>query len=242
MELYDSTIREIMLRIGSHEPRRWPYEPELGWQDVGRNELVLAGDAAYELGGSSLPACNCTCVTTGAELVPADEVLLIGPDLGQLHADTAFARIAMLHVNAISDDDQEAFRTIRDMEFVKYHIHPKGYMMRISPESGREQVRVSKKALAQGISFRSIGNSFIRKYKENKLIDHVRIIFVTGDWTLCRDLTSVTKRVDAITLTLNHIMDGLSTDCSVCSFKPVCDEVEGMRELHFKKGAAPSKL
>ena len=231
-----------MLRIGSHEPRRWPYEPELGWQDVGRNELVLAGDAAYELGGSSLPACNCTCVTTGAELVPADEVLLIGPDLGQLHADTAFARIAMLHVNAISDDDQEAFRTIRDMEFVKYHIHPKGYMMRISPESGREQVRVSKKALAQGISFRSIGNSFIRKYKENKLIDHVRIIFVTGDWTLCRDLTSVTKRVDAITLTLNHIMDGLSTDCSVCSFKPVCDEVEGMRERHFKKGAAPSKL
>ena len=184
---------------------------------------------------SGLPACNCTCVTTGAELVPADEVLLIGPDLGQLHADTAFARIAMLHVNAISDDDQEAFRTIRDMEFVKYHIHPKGYMMRISPESGREQVRVSKKALAQGISFRSIGNSFIRKYKENKLIDHVRIIFVTGDRTLCRDLTSVTKRVDAITLTLNHIMDGLSTDCSVCSFKPVCDEVEGMRELHFKR-------
>lgn len=242
MELYDSTIREIMLRIGSHEPRSWPYEPELGWQDVGRNELVLAGDAAYELGGSSLPACNCTCVTTGAELVPADEVLLIGPDLGQLHADAAFARIAMLHVNAISDDDQEAFRTIRDMEFVKYHIHPKGYMMRISPESGREQVRVSKKALERGISFRSIGNSFIRKYKENKLIDHVRIIFVTGDRTLCRDLTSVTKRVDAITLTLNHIMDGLSTDCSVCSFKPVCDEVEGMRELHFKKGAAPSKL
>jgi hypothetical protein len=48
--------------------------------------------------------------------------------------------------------------------------------------------------------------------------------------------------VDKITLTLNHIMDGLATDCSVCSFKQVCDEVEGMKELHFKKGEAPMKL
>lgn len=231
-----------MLRIDSHEVRRWQYEPNVIWPDTGRNELVLAGEAAYELGGSYLPACNCTCVTTDSALVPADEVLLVGPDLGKLRADAAFARIAILHVNAISDDDQEAFRTIRDMEFVKYHIHPEGYMMRISPESGREQVRVSKKALKRGISFRNIGNSFIKKYRENKLVDHVRLIFVTDDKALCGDLTGITKRVEAITLTLNHIMDGLATDCSVCSFKPVCDEVEGMRELHFKKGASPSPL
>ena len=68
------------------------------------------------------------------------------------------------------------------------------------------------------------------------------IIFVTGDKALCKDLAATAKKVDAITLTLNHIMDGLATDCSVCSFKPVCDEVEGMKELHFKKGAAPMNL
>ena len=150
--------------------------------------------------------------------------------------------MVLLHVNDISGDDQEAFRAIRDMEFVKYHVYPEGYMMRVSPENQREQVRVSKQAVKRGISFRAIGNSFIKKYKENKLIDHVCVIFVTGDRELCKELAETAKLVDKITLTLNHIMDGLSTDCSVCSFKQVCDEVEGMKELHFKKGEGPMKL
>ena len=37
------------------------------------------------------------------------------------------------------------------MEFVKYHVFPQGYMMRVSPENGREQVRVSKQAVKRGI-------------------------------------------------------------------------------------------
>ena len=241
MELYNGIITELLERVGG-KAKSWAYEPARAWTDNGQNELVLTRDAAYELGGSNLPASNCTCVTTDAALVPDDKIMLVGPDLGEIRADAPFARIVLLHVNSISGDDQEAFRTIRDMEFVKYHVFPQGYMMRVSPENGREQVRVSKQALKRGISFRNIGDSFIKKYKENKLIDHVCIIFVTGDKALCKDLAATAKKVDAITLTLNHIMDGLATDCSVCSFKPVCDEVEGMKELHFKKGAAPMNL
>ena len=44
------------------------------------------------------------------------------------------------------------------------------------------------------------------------------------------------KKVDDITKTLSHILDGLPTDCGHCSLKPVCDEVEGMKELHFGVG------
>ena len=233
MELYNGTISEILGRINAHAPRSWEYEPARAWADNGQNELVLGRDAAYELGGGNLPASNCTCVTTDASLVPEDKIILVGPDLGEIRADSPFARIALLHVNDISGDDQEAFRTIRDMEFVKYHVFPAGYMMRVSPESGREQVRVSRQAIKRGISFQNIGDSFIKKYKENKLIDHVCLIFVTGDKALCKELAETGKKVDAITLTLNHIMDGLSTDCSTCSFKTVCDEVEGLKELHF---------
>lgn len=242
MELYNSTIRELTEKLGGLRPQVWGYEPSRAWKDLGQNELVLTRDAAYELGGGSNPASNCTCVTTDASLVPEDRIMLVGPDLGSIRADTPFARIVLLHVNNISGDDQEAFRTIRDMEFVKYHVYPEGYMMRVSPENQREQVRVSKQAVKRGISFRAIGNSFIKKYKENKLIDHVCVIFVTGDRELCKELAETAKLVDKITLTLNHIMDGLSTDCSVCSFKQVCDEVEGMKELHFKKGEGPMKL
>ena len=125
MELYDSTIRELSRRIDALGPTAWPYEPGRAWADNGQNELVLTRDAAYELGGGNLPASNCTCVTTDAALVPEDRILLVGPDLGAIRADTSFARIVLLHVNSISDDDQEAFRTIRDMEFVKYTCTPR---------------------------------------------------------------------------------------------------------------------
>lgn len=214
----------------------------MAWTDSGQNELVLTRDAAYELGGGNAPAANFTCVTSSSDLVTEDKVVLIGPDLGQIREDTSFTRIVFLHVNDISGEDQEAFRTIRDMEFVKYHVFPEGYMMRVSPENRREQVRVSKQAIKRGISFRAIGNSFIKEYKKNPLIDHVTIIFVTGDKPLCKELAETAKKVDTITMTLNHIMDGLSTDCNVCSFKQVCDEVEGMKELHFKKGEGPMNL
>lgn len=242
MELYNAAIRELMGVIDAHSPKTWSFASLKPWADLGRSELVLGRDAAFELGGGNLPASNCTCVSTDGELIGEDRVILVGPDLGEIRSDCAFARIVLLHVRDISGDDQEAFRTIRDMEFTKYHVFPDGYMLRVSPESGREQVRVSKQAVKRGISFAAVGADYIAKYRENPLIDHAVVIFVTGDKELCASLAKTGKRVDGITSALNHIMDGLSTDCSICSFKQVCDEVEGMKELHFKKGEAPAKL
>ena len=56
-----------------------------------------------------------------------------------------------------------------------------------------------------------------------------------ADSKLVEKLTPNAGKVDAITKTLTHILDGLPTDCGHCSLKPVCDEVEGMRELHLGK-------
>lgn len=104
-------------------------------------------DAAYELGGSSKPAVNFTCVTTSAQLVERDEILVFGPDLTELRGDSSYARIALLRVGDIESDDEDdteqAFRAIQDMDFVKYRVFPKGYMIRTSSESNREQVRLA---------------------------------------------------------------------------------------------------
>ena len=61
---------------------------------------------------------------------------------------------------------------------------------------------------------------------------HVRLIFATDPPAL-KELIANARQVDAITKTLTHILDGLPTDCGHCTLKPVCDEVEGMRELHM---------
>lgn len=54
-------------------------------------------------------------------------------------------------------------------------------------------------------------------------------------------MQKLAKKATAVTGTLTHILEGLPTDCSVCALKDVCDEVEGMKELHFGVGDKSEK-
>ena len=239
MELFNPIIRAVEEHVGSSVPRRYDYAPERAWEDTGEFKLVMLRDAAYELGGDNKPAVNFTCVTTSPELVAKDEIVVYGPDLSQLKASAPYARITLLRVGDIESDDvedtEQAFRAIQDMDFVKYRVFPKGYMIRTSSESNREQVRLSSAALKKGISFRAVGNDFIRQYKQNPNILAVKLIFITAPDADYAALEQEAKTVRDITMSLSKILEGMPTDCGSCNLKPICDEVEGMRELHFGK-------
>ena len=236
MDLFNSYINDTLEQLGAPK-QKWAYSERDAWKDTGASELVMMKDAAYELGGSGKAAVNFTCVTDDHSLVTGDEILLYGPDLKDIKADSTFARIVFLGVKEISKDEQEAFNTIQNMEFVKYHVFPEGYMNRVSPESYREQVRVSKKAVKKGISFKSVGADYIKQYHTNPNIQSVKIIFVTDPSVDYAKFTETAKKVNEVTKTMNKILEGLpeDLDCASCSFKPVCDEVEGLKELHFGK-------
>lgn len=235
MELYNALIRAARAMIGGAPVRRWDYREDDAWADSGESELVMLRDAAFELGGSGNPSANFTCATSDEQLVPRDEILLYGKDLPQMTEDISFARLVFLQVDEVlGEDDEATFQAIRDMEFVKYHVFPKGYMVRISSESNREQVRISRDALRGGVSFRRIGASYIRAYHKNPHVKRVQIVFLTGHPAVA-ELAQAAKKVDDITKTLTHILEGLPTDCGSCTLKPICDEVEGMREMHFGK-------
>lgn len=232
MELYNSIITATRDALSGAQPRRWAYDPADAWRDTGTSELVMQRDAAFELGGGFCPSANFTCVTSDEALVPGDEILLYGPDLPELRRDVSFARLAFLLADELGGDDEAAYQAIRDMEFVKYHVFPEGYMVRISSESNREQVRVSKTAIARGVSFRNIGAAYVRGYHKNPHVRRVQLVFLT-DSALIAELAKTAKKVDGITKTLTHILEGIPTDCGSCNLKPICDEVEGMREMHF---------
>lgn len=232
MELYNSTIAATRALLEGTAPRRWDYDPAFAWRDTGESELVMLRDAAYELGGSGRTSANFTCVTSDETLVPADEIVLYGKDLPELTGDVSFARLAFLLVDGLGGDDEATYQAIRDMEFVKYHVFPEGYMARISSESNREQVRLSKSAISRGIEFRRVGASYIKGYHKNPRVKRAQLVFVT-DSDVVAELAKTAKKVDDITKTLTHILEGLPTDCGSCSLKPICDEVEGMREMHF---------
>ena len=236
MELYNSLIKDTHAQLDGLSAKVWDYSPADCWADTGASELVLQRDAAYEMGALGKGSANFVLFTSSGELVDKDQVILYGPDMGQIKGDCDFARIVLLRVGVLDDDDEAVYRTLKDIEFAKYHVYPEGYMVRMSPESHREQVRVSKKALKRGISFEAVGNRYIEAYKKDVNVLNVTVIFVTDPSLDYKAMLENSKKADAITNTLTHIMEGLPTDCSVCQLKDICDEVEGMKELHFGVG------
>ncbi len=234
MKLYDKLIEHTLTEIKKLPVTISPASDQKPWSDPGVSELVMLRDSAYELGGSGQPSVNYTLITTGGS-VTEDEIWLAGPDLKDIKKDVAFARIVILETEDLGDDDEEVYNAIRGMEFVRYHVFPKGYMVRVSSRSNQEQVRISRDAIGAGISFASVGAAYIKKYREIEAVKHVRIIFLADLPELTEALVPNASKADEITKALTHIMDGLDTDCNHCQMKPVCDEVEGMKEMHFAR-------
>lgn len=143
------------------------------------------------------------------------------------------ARITVLRTEDITKDgEQAAFAIIKGIETKKYGVYPEGYMIRASAFSNREQARVSRKALERGLTFEQVGNLFIRQYRRSRFVRAAKVIFITLPQAPYRDLDGLAARTDKITGALNHILDDVDMDCRACEWKPVCDEVEGLKEMH----------
>ena len=88
--------------------------------------------------------------------------------------------------------------------------------------------------------FRSLGMNYIQAYKQDPNVISATVIFLTDPAADYAALRALAKKSADVTGTLTHIFEGLPTDCSACALKDICDEVEGMKELHFGVGAKGS--
>lgn len=236
MKLFDEFIGEALALLEPRGMTRFPYRPEHAAAEGEPNGLILRREMAFELGEGSYPAVSFTAVTRDPALVGEDGIYLCGPDLQEIGGDCAFARITLLRTDDIFErGDQAAFALIKSMEVKKFEIWPEGYMMRPSALTNREQVRVSKKAVKNGLRFEHVGDLLIRKYRENPHVLAAAVIFVTLPDGPYRALDALADRVSAVTATLNHALADVSMDCRACEWKSVCDVVDGMKELHRKQ-------
>ena len=215
MELYNSIIEKVNGHLGSSVPKKYAYNPDKTWEDVGGNQLIMMKESAYELGGDNKPAVNYACISSD-DYVTEDEIWVYGKDLNEISGSVSFARIVLVKVDSLKgegeEDTEPLFRAIQDIDFVKYHVYPKGYMIRSSSDSFREQVRVSKDAVRKGISFEQVGNSYIKEYKKNPNVLAVRVIFATVDDADYAEMRKDAKKVRDITKTLSKILEGMATD------------------------------
>ncbi len=233
MKLYDDTIAGMQDLFSRYEQKKLPIE-KINWPETGKETMILRSEMAYELGSDLLPGLGCTVITANESLVPQDSLSVIGSDLTEISSDTPFARVTFVRVDQDTlGEGEKLYSAIRNLEFTRYHFFPEGFMMRVSASRGKESVRVGKAALKKGLSFAKTGNMMIDGFKTNKKVKAVSLYYVTLKDFDYKALEASIKKSEQITQTIDHISKNVLMDCAACSLQPVCDEVEGMRELHF---------
>jgi CO dehydrogenase/acetyl-CoA synthase beta subunit len=228
MEFFDSLIVEVSVLTDTSQKKSYVYNESSLWPDEGYSQVILQRDTAFELDGVGFNLVTSSDVSDG--------ITVVGDELVDISDSRRFARICLLQIDK-SDDEQDYYRLIKKADYVKYHHFPSGYMIRTTSRSHKESVRVAKSALKKGVSFEKVGNLLISKYKENPKIKAVKVIFVTADNVDYKKLEAMAQKSFSITETLNHIMNSVTFDCDSCNLKPICDEVDGMKELHFKNAS-----
>lgn len=232
MDFFDSLIEKTLSLIENRPMREYKSNFVNAWYDIGHSQVILQRDTAFELNGTGF----CLVTSKNAEF----KTVTVGKELCDIKSDCNFARVAVVSVDGCGDG-QEAYDLIKKIEYVKYHCFPDGYMVRSSSSSFKEGVRVSKKALKQGISFEKIGNLMLEKYRAISGVKGATIYFITDESADYHELKLIAEKNREVTEALNQVMNNLEFDCASCNLKPICDEVEGMRELHFKKSGMGGK-
>lgn len=249
MRLYDSVISEFRQMLE-------PYRMSCTARDVAQDcfawesregQVLLKSEAVAELGGGNLPAVSgvlCTCLHAGVEqgadagasptahdeaspTVSGRKVMLYGLDLPALKGDVPYARVMLVKIREeFAAEEYKLYNLFRSIEYIRYHVNPRGYMPRISTAQSREQVRVSGDAVRDGLDFFKVGRVYGDACLKHPAVESAETFFITLDGFDYRALQDLFDRAERITMSLEHSLNHLNMDCTTCNLRRVCDEAE----------------
>ncbi|MBQ0064867.1 MAG: carbon monoxide dehydrogenase [Firmicutes bacterium] len=226
MNLYDDIILEIESLI--QDAQILKVQPSKIPETL--NNMIFQSDTAFDLGDGNMPSISLTLPSSTIQI--EDSIRLIGKDLCQIQSNVPLARISIVQIQESEKKADALYNMIKRLDFTKYHVSPEGYMMRISSMLNKEPARVSKKAIQKKISFTDIGYHFIQGFHKHKEVLAVKQIFITDpdfNYSRFEELSKLTRERTNL---IDHMLKDLNMDCQSCHLKPICDEVEGMKEIH----------
>lgn len=226
MRLYNKLINEIKSSLSNAKE----ITSDILLNVSNRNSVIFLSDTAFELGGNNKPCVSSLAVSS--DMAFSNTVYLQGPDLNEIKADSPFCKFVHIQIEDF-EDEQNTFNKIKELESLRYHLSVEGFMTRASALNMREQIRVSKKVIKSVVSFADYGHTLLNEYLKFPYVKSAEIYFAT-EFNDYEKLNSVAKKISQTTSALNHIFDNVMFDCSTCNLKEICDEVDGLKELHLK--------
>lgn len=150
-EAYDDIINKCLNLLENTNMTTYKKKDISSWDIEDEHKIILRSDMAYDLGGMMMPAVSALayfCIDF------EDEVVVVGDDISEIKSDTPYARVTMLKIDDSEwTDNQKAYSAMQRIDYTRYHVYPKGFMMRISTSTSREPVRISRQEVDFGLNF-----------------------------------------------------------------------------------------
>lgn len=240
MQLLESLISEVKeyMKRSREGGRLNEYRSldALSWPEAGPRDIVLKSDTGVELGNPKDESISFLLWTDEPSIINDGCISLVGPDIsGAKSTDLPFGKVILARVTGF--DEENCYDHYREMDFLRYDLSLKGYMMRAVSQYMREWSRVSKEAVEKGFSFHILGSALLQNLKALDYVSEAEVIFVTSSPEDVRELKKPADRFMKYINAMTKMTEEMDFDCESCEYQEVCNEAEelqGMRKSLMK--------
>jgi CO dehydrogenase/acetyl-CoA synthase beta subunit len=147
-----------------------------------------------------------------------------------------FGKVVIAGVEGFTEDN--AYDLHKDLDFLRYSINLKGFMMRSVSQYMREWCRISQTAIRNGFSARILGSALINLFVEKPFVKTVEVIYITSSPQDVVRLREITSPAEKIIAAMNKMASEMDFECESCDYQEVCDDasqLKAMRDRLMKK-------
>jgi CO dehydrogenase/acetyl-CoA synthase beta subunit len=231
MELFGNIIASLVSFINDQPRRRtWRAGDAMSWPSGGGRSLVLKDDMGLELGNPEKDSLSCLLWTEDLSLVAGQRITLVGPDFPEsIGRSLAFGKVVLAGVEGFTVDN--AYERHKELDFLRYDLDLKGFMMRAVSQYMREWCRISQDALLRGFSARVMGAGLMELFSAVPYVKSVEVVMFTSGTADVARLREITGPAEKIIAAMNKMAAELDLECGSCDYRDVCDEADGLRSM-----------
>jgi CO dehydrogenase/acetyl-CoA synthase beta subunit len=234
MELFSDTIAAVQAFVTRTEPRiSWIEDHTQVWPRGGSRNIVLKEELGLELGSPDKDSLACLLWTQDLSQVADGRITLIGRDFPENQGQSvAFAKVVIVGVEGFTEDN--AYDRHKDMDFLRYDLDLKGFMLRAVSQFMREWCRISKEALRNGFSARVLGSALMKLFRSQDFVKAVEVIYCTSSTADVARLKEITSPAEKIIAAMNKMAGEMDFECESCDYKAVCDDATQLKSMRDK--------
>lgn len=199
--------------------------------------VITKADCALELGSPRRLSLNAVFWTKNDSIIKGGRIRRVGLSLQDaVNMELDYAQLIFLSV-------KEGFEInpfkLESVQFLSDRLP--GVMARIVP--GRLWLRVSKRAISEGLNFNIFGSALISAYlDEVEGVSKAECLFINSDrglierfFAFASEAKIITGRHKRIVLASDGDYECKELNCDACEDKPVCDIIREVKSIRKRK-------